>query len=237
MRPAVALIIPALNEAAAIGPALESLRGLPLEQIIVADNGSTDGTAQVAASRGAQVVCESRRGYGSACLAGIRALAAGIEIVAFMDADGSDDPADLERLLAPIASGEADLVIGSRTLGRREPGSLAPAQEWGNRLATWLLRILHGVRHTDLGPFRAIRRQALARLAMRDPDFGWTIEMQIKAHRHALRVLEVPVNYRRRRLGQSKISGTLRGTILAGAKILWTIFRLSAFRPQPPAER
>jgi glycosyltransferase involved in cell wall biosynthesis len=222
-----ALIIPALNEEAAIGPTLEALRGTALDQLIVVDNGSTDRTAEVARAYGAEVVAEPRRGYGSACLAGMAALRPEITVVAFMDGDGSDDPADLPRLLDPIVRGEAEMVLGSRVLGLREAGALTPQQRFGNALATGLLRLFQGVRFTDLGPFRAIRRDALERLGMCDTNYGWTIEMQIKAARHKLRVKEIPVNYRRRRAGQSKISGTLRGTISAGTKIIWTIFRYS----------
>jgi glycosyltransferase involved in cell wall biosynthesis len=225
----VSLILPALNEEAAIAATLEGLRGLGLGEILVVDNGSTDRTAEVAGGHGAKVVREPRRGYGQACLAGIAALASHTHIVAFMDADGSDDPADLERLVAPVRNGEADLTIGSRTLGQREDGAVAPHQHCGNWLATSMLRLFYGARFTDLGPFRVIRRDALDRLGMRDTTFGWTVEMQIKAHRQALRVLEIPVRYRRRRLGESKISGTVRGSVAAGVKIIWTIakFRFS----------
>ena len=222
-----ALIIPALNEEAAIGPTLDALREAPLAQLIVVDNGSTDRTSEVARSHGAQVVAEPRRGYGSACLAGMAALRPEITVVAFMDGDGSDDPTDLPRLLDPIVRGEAEMVLGSRVLGSREAGALTPQQRFGNALATGLLRLFHGVRYTDLGPFRAIRRDALERLGMCDTNYGWTIEMQIKAARHKLRVKEIPAAYRRRRAGQSKISGTLRGTFSAGTKIIWTIVRYS----------
>jgi glycosyltransferase involved in cell wall biosynthesis len=221
----VALILPALNEEEALAATLDALSGHKLAQLIVVDNGSTDRTAEVARGHGAQVVVESRAGYGQACLAGIAALDPGIDLVAFMDADGSDDPSDLARLVAPIERGEADLVVGSRVVGKRESSALAPLQRFGNWLAAGLLGLLYNARYTDLGPFRAIRRDGLARLEMRDTNFGWTVEMQIKAHQCGLRVLEIPVGYRRRRGGRSKISGTLRGSILAGTKILWTILR------------
>ena len=219
----VGLILPALNEEPVIGVTLEGLKGLGLGQIIVVDNGSMDRTAEVAVAQGAHVVREPRRGYGQACLAGMAALTPKAALVAFMDADGSDDPTDLPRLLEPIRKAEADMVVGSRTLGRREQGAVAPHQHFGNWLATSLLRVLYGARYTDLGPFRVIRREALDRLQMRDTGFGWTVEMQIKAHQLRLRVVELPVAYRKRKLGVSKISGTVRGSIGAGAKIIWTI--------------
>jgi glycosyltransferase involved in cell wall biosynthesis len=226
----IAAIIPALNEEASIGATLKAIRAVPLaprsfRQLLVVDNGSHDATAEVAASHGATVVREPRRGYGSACLAGIAALLPEITAVVFLDADGSDDPADLPRLLDPIVRGDADFVLGSRTLGEQEPGALTPQQEFGNRLATCLMRLLYGARYTDLGPFRAIRRDALGKLGMRDTNYGWTIEMQIKAHRAGLRIREIPVRYRKRAAGRSKVSGSLRGSLLAGAKILWTIVR------------
>jgi glycosyltransferase involved in cell wall biosynthesis len=223
MPPKVALIIPALDEEATIRGTLDGLPRGALAQIIVVDNGSRDRTAEQARTGGALVVLEPRRGYGRACLAGIAALDPGVEVVAFMDADGSDDPADLPRLVAALD--QADMAIGSRLLGSAEAGSLAPMQRAGNRLATFLLSIFYGASYTDLGPFRAVRRDALVRLAMRDLNFGWTIEMQIKARRANLRVVELPVSYRRRRGGRSKVSGSLRGSVLAGAKILWTILR------------
>jgi glycosyltransferase involved in cell wall biosynthesis len=229
MTPPFAILLPARNEEEAIGPTIESLAGLGAARIIVADNGSTDSTATRAAAAGAQVVHEPRPGYGSACLAAIGALGPEIEIVVFMDADGSDEPSSLPRLLAPILQNEADLVIGSRVDSQRPAGhgnaALPWHQRWGNRLSTWLLARLYRTSCTDLGPFRAICRQALDRLAMRDPDYGWTAEMQVKAALVGLRVREVPVPHRPRRAGQSKISGTLRGSVLAGSKILWTIFR------------
>jgi glycosyltransferase involved in cell wall biosynthesis len=234
----VAVILPARNEEETLGATLAEAAGLASAQVIVVDNGSRDRTAEVARAHGAQVIMEPEGGYGQACLAGMAALGPAIEIVAFMDADGSDDPSELPKLIAPIARGEADLVIGSRELGAREPGSLAPAQRWGNRLATTLMRLLFGARYTDLGPFRAIRRDALERLGMRDRNYGWTIEMQIRAHRRGLRVLELPARQRRRRAGRSKVSGSVRGSVAAGSKILWTILRqrLVPFQLNPPAQ-
>jgi hypothetical protein len=175
------------------------------------------------------VVAEPERGYGAACLRAIAALPDSVEAVVFMDADWSDDPAEAALLLGPIYTGRADLVIGSRTLGNAEKGSLAPHQIFGNRLATALIRIIFGYRYTDLGPFRAIRVEALRKLDMRDRNYGWTIEMQIKALRRGLRVVEVPVSYRRR-VGVSKISGNWRASCAAGAKIIWTVLRLAVSR-------
>lgn len=223
----IALIIPALNEEQALTKVLDELpRGL-FARVVVVDNGSSDGTVRVARARGAQVVTEPRRGYGRACLAGLATLPPETDIVVFMDADASDLPAEAARLVEPIARGEADLVIGSRILGQAEPRALGRLQNWGNRLAVALVRLLYGVRYTDLGPFRAIRRHSLQELNMRDPNFGWTAEMQVKALKRGLRVREVPVSYRVR-IGRSKISGTFKGAVQAGTKILWTIVRLRA---------
>jgi glycosyltransferase involved in cell wall biosynthesis len=227
-HPTVDVVIPALNEEASLPRVLGDLPRPPARRVVVADNGSTDGTARVAQEGGAVVVPAPRPGYGSACLAGLAWLAGHQppEIVAFLDADYSDHPEELPRLLAPLASGEADLVIGSRVLGEREPGALLPQARAGNLVACQLIRLLYGHRYTDLGPFRAIRWPALERLGMRDPDFGWTAEMQVKALRHGLAVTEVPVSYRKR-VGVSKITGTLSGTLRAGHKILWTVLRYS----------
>ena len=225
----IAFIIPALNEEAALALMLDGLRAAldaaacADADVVVVDNGSRDATATVARKHGARVVSELRRGYGQACLSGIAALSGDTQIVAFLDADGSDDPEDLVRLLAPVRDGASDLVLGSRTIAARTAGAFTPQQAFGNWLATGLMRLLFGARFTDLGPFRVIRREALERLQMRDTNFGWTIEMQIKAHRAGLRVLEVPVNYRKRIAGESKISGNFLGTLRAGWKILWTI--------------
>ena len=217
------LIIPALNEARALRRVLEEIPAGVFKEIIVVDNGSTDDTAQVARDAGARVAVEPRRGYGSACLAGIAALRPEADVVVFMDADGSDLPSDAGALLEPIVQDAADLVIGSRELGDAETGSLSPHQRLGNRLAVWLVSLLYGHKYTDLGPFRAIRRSALDRLRMRDTNFGWTIEMQVKAIQRGLRIAEIPVSYRNRQAGQSKISGSLVGSAAAGAKILWTV--------------
>jgi glycosyltransferase involved in cell wall biosynthesis len=218
------LIIPALDEEPAIGLTLLRIPQGLYQEIIVADNGSRDRTAEIARKAGATVVTEPRRGYGAACLCAIASLPPGAEIVVFMDADSSDDPDDASVLLAPILKGRADFVLGSRTLGKAEKGSLQPHQRFGNILATFLIRILFGHRYTDLGPFRAIRTEALRTLDMRDRNYGWTIEMQIKAVRQKLRIEEVPVSYRNR-IGVSKVSGNLKASVLAGIKILWTVFR------------
>ncbi|MDP3415955.1 glycosyltransferase family 2 protein [Falsiroseomonas sp.] len=216
----IGVIIPARNEAAALPGVLDAI--LPrVAEVIVVDTASTDGTPEIARRLGARVVEEPRRGYGRACLAGIAALSPEVDTVLFMDADAADRPEDLAALLAPIEAGEADLVIGARTLGV-ERGALTPQQRFGNALACLLIRLVWGVRYTDLGPFRVIRRGALARLGMRDETWGWTVEMQVRAARIGLRVVEVPVGYRRR-IGTSKISGTLSGTVRAGWKILWVI--------------
>ncbi len=191
---------------------------------MVVDNGSGDATARVAREAGAQVLQEPRRGYGRACLRGLAHLAAAPpDAVVFLDADHADDPAGIGKLVAPILAGRADLVIGERTtLG--DPGALTPVQRFGNALATTLIAGLTGHRYRDMGPFRALRWEALERLEMSDPTWGWNVEMQLKAVRRGLRVLEVPVPYRPRRAGRSKISGTLVGSARAGARILWAVW-------------
>jgi glycosyltransferase involved in cell wall biosynthesis len=223
---AVDVVIPALNEEASLPLVLADLPRPPVRRIVVADNGSADGTARVAREGGAEVVAAPRRGYGSACLAGLDHLrrTGPPEIVVFVDADYSDHPEELPLLIAPILAGEADLVIGSRVLGKRERGALLPQARAGNLVACKLIRLLYGQTFTDLGPFRAVRWEILEGLRMADPDFGWTAEMQVKAARRKVRCAEVPVSYRRR-VGVSKITGTVSGTLRAGYKILWTVAR------------
>jgi glycosyltransferase involved in cell wall biosynthesis len=221
----VAAIIPALDEETAIGALLEAIDRTRVRDVIVGDNGSRDRTAEVAASRRARVVRVEERGYGAACAGALGALAADVDTILFMDADGSDDPAEIPLLLEPIAAGRADLVIGSRALGTVERGALTPQQRFGNWLATLLIALIYHHRYTDLGPFRAIRREVLERIDMRDRRYGWTVEMQIRALQLGSRVAEVPVSYRRR-VGRSKISGTVTGVIKAGWGIVYTIFRL-----------
>ncbi len=224
-RGSIAVVIPALNEERALPSVLAEIPRPPVGRVVVADNGSTDRTAELARAAGAEVVWEPRRGYGAACLAALRHLAEQPpEIVVFLDGDYSDHPAELPELIAPIEQGRADMVIGSRTRGRRERGALSIQQQVGNLIACRALGLLYGVQYTDLGPFRAIRWQALRDLQMEDPDWGWTVEMQIKAARRGLRSMEVPVSYRSR-IGVSKISGNVRGAFRAGTKILWVLGR------------
>lgn len=223
----VAVVIPALNEEAAVGSVVTGIRaslGQRVHQLVVADNGSTDRTAEVARSAGAMVVFEHDRGYGAACLAALAAVDRDADIILFIDSDGSDVVADAPKIIAPIINGSADLVIGSRVAGNIEPGAMTVPQRFGNWLAPLLVRLIWGVHYTDLGPFRAIRRDPLERLCMRDRDFGWTIEMQVRAAKQRLRIAEVPTGYKRR-IGVSKISGTIRGVLLAGTKILYVIGR------------
>lgn len=229
-RPVIDVIIPAYNEELSIGHVLADIPADWVREVIVCNNASTDRTAEVARSAGATVVDQPRKGYGSACLAGIAYLQAKPaaeqpEVVVFLDGDYSDHPEELPTLIAPMLEDSMDMVIGSRATGQRENGAMQPQQIFGNWLATNLIRLLYGYEFTDLGPFRAIRWESLLAMEMQDPDFGWTVEMQVKAAKHQLRCTEVPVTYRRR-VGVSKVSGTIRGTVMAGYKILWTIFKL-----------
>lgn len=229
----VDVVIPALNEERALPRVLEEIPRPPVRRVVVADNGSTDRTAEVARAAGAEVVWEGERGYGAACLRALARLAEDPpDVVVFLDGDHSDHPAELPRLVEPLRGGTADLVVGSRTLGVAERGSLTPQQRVGNSVACVALRLLYGARYTDLGPFRAIRWEALERLGMRDRNYGWTVEMQVRAARAGLVHREVPVSYRRR-IGESKVSGTLRGTVGASGKILWTLARHSFSRTSP----
>jgi Glycosyl transferase family 2 len=227
LRPKIAVIMPALNEEASISGVVTGIQAaIPhgLIQIIVVDNGCTDNTVPNARSVGALVVLESQRGYGAACLTGIATLRGDIDIVLFIDSDGSDVLTDASAILAPIIDGTADMVIGSRSLGVQEAGAMTAPQRFGNWLAPALIRLIWGVRYTDLGPFRAIRRSSLSALNMRDRDFGWTVEMQVRAAKLGLSTMEIPTGYRRR-IGVSKISGTIDGVIKAGVKILYVIGR------------
>ncbi len=225
----VGVVIPALNEERAIGRVLSDIPSWA-DQVVVADNGSQDKTPDVARDGGADVVREPERGYGAACQAGLARLDE-TDIIVFLDGDYSDSPSEMDRIVDPIARGEADLVIGSRVLGDAEPGALLLHQRYGNRLACALMRLFWNTRHTDLGPFRAIRASALRQLGMRDRAFGWTVEMQIKAARQGLKAMDVPVSYAPR-IGTSKISGTIKGTVLASTTILGVILRAAFLEPK-----
>lgn len=222
------VIIPAYNEGSSIGLVLDDIPKGLVREVIVCNNNSTDDTKAVALGRGATVVDALQKGYGSACLRGLEYIADGEEppdIVVFLDGDYSDHPEEMPQLIGPILNDGMDLVIGSRALGNLEEGSMQPQQIFGNWLATTLIKALYKVEFSDLGPFRAVRYDALNAIDMKDKDFGWTVEMQVKAAKMKLKTIEVPVSYRKR-IGVSKISGTIKGTILAGHKILWTIFKL-----------
>ena len=219
----ISVIIPAYNEESSIGLVLDALPQEKIHEIIVVDNCSTDATARVAQEHGARVVKEPRKGYGSACRKGIDELDAP-DIVVFIDGDFSDFPEEIVLLIGPIETGEKDFVLGSRMIFPKSQFALLPQARYGNRLAILLIKLFFKYEFTDLGPFRAIRYSSLMSLGMQDRDFGWTVEMQIKALRNGLRIHEVPVNYRKR-VGISKITGTLSGTIRAGTKIIYTIFK------------
>jgi glycosyltransferase involved in cell wall biosynthesis len=223
----ISVIIPALNEEDSIKKVISAIPEW-VDDIILADNGSTDHTTSMAQAVGARVVTEPHRGYGSACLTAMKALK-DPDIVVFLDGDFSDYPQEMSYLVDPIILDEIDMVIGSRVLGTRETGSLTPQQVIGNSLACFLIRLIWKVSYTDLGPFRAIRYSTLKELNMKDPDYGWTVEMQIKAAQSGITSKEVPVSYRRR-IGKSKVSGTIRGVIGAGTKILYTIFKYALIK-------
>jgi rSAM/selenodomain-associated transferase 1 len=231
-------VIPALDEADSIAGVVEGLRRqetLAGGEIVVVDNGSTDGTGDAARKAGARVVREERRGYGRACLSGV--LAADAEIVVLLDADAADDPDDLPRVLEPILSGEADLVVGSRKLGGIEPGSMTWQQRFGNGLAAFLMRRIYGMRVTDMGPFRAIRRDRLLALEMAEMTYGWPVEMMVKSSRAGYRYREVPVRYRRRGAGVSKVGGTIRDSLRVGYRIILTTLRHARWTPGEPKAR
>ncbi len=234
VAPLIDVIIPAFNEEKSIGLVIQDLPKNLLRNIIVCNNNSTDHTKSVALEQGAIVVDQQLPGYGNACLKGM-AYIAGLaqdqkpEIVVFIDGDYSDYPQELINIITPIIDQDYDLVIGSRTLGQRQKGSMTLPQTFGNWLSTNLIKILYGYHFTDLGPFRAVKYKALLQINMQDKDFGWTVEMQVKAAKLKLKCTEVPVNYKKR-IGYSKVSGTIKGTIMAGYKILWTIIRLSIIK-------
>jgi glycosyltransferase involved in cell wall biosynthesis len=228
-RPRTAVIIPVLNEEGSLPLVLAEIPAGLVDEVVVVDNGSTDRSAELAREAGATVVQEPHRGYGAACLRGIAATA-GHEILVFLDGDYSDYPEDMLELLSPVVAGEADMVIGSRMIEKESRRALLPQSRFGNQLAAVLMRLLFGIRCTDLGPFRVIRRSSLVSLQMQDRDFGWTVEMQLRAKLRGIRVAERPVRYRKR-VGVSKITGTLGGTLRASHKILRTIF---AYRISPP---
>ena len=222
-----ALIIPALNEQAVIGQMLATVPPAMFDTIIVADNGSTDATVEIARASGACVVIEPQRGYGAACLRALREIPEHIQAVVFMQADCSEDAREAQLLLTPIQEGRADLVLGSRMLGSAAAGSLLAHQRWGNRLLILLIRMFFRHRFTDLGPFRAIRLDALRKLNMLDRNYGWTVEMQIRALQQGLRILEVPVSYRVRAAGENKVSGNLWTSFQAGCKMMMVLVRLA----------
>ena len=227
MKSFVSVIIVALNEEAAIKEVVRKVPRDIADEIIVVDNGSTDRTAEVAEAAGARLVAEPKHGYGRAFQAGLRSISPDCEIVVFLDGDGSDYPEMMNRLVEPIIEKTHDFVISSRARGQRERGSLNWHQVFAGYVVGFFLRLLYGVRSTDMGPFRAIRRDALERLNMREETYGWPLEMQMRAARAHLRTLEVPVDYRRRAGGQSKIAGTVRGSILAATRILFTLAKIA----------
>jgi glycosyltransferase involved in cell wall biosynthesis len=236
MPPPISIIIPALNEEESIGQVVFEMPWELIAECIVVDNGSTDETAAIAARAGARVV-QSPQGYGAACLAGSKAALSSSRTLVFMDGDGSDVISDLPRLLEPIQNDEADFVIGSRIRGRREPGSMLGSQVFAGCFVGVLLRVIGRGNYTDMGPFRAIRRTSLERLQMSELTYGWNLEMQIKAAQYRLRIREIPVDYRRRIGGVSKVSGDFKASAKAGARILAVLFRVGLTRERrPPAD-
>ena len=223
MSSRISIIIPAFNEESSIGLVLDALPQDKIHEIIVVNNNSNDDTARVATEHGARVVEEPRKGYGSACLKGIDELDAP-DIVVFLDGDFSDFPEEIVELVNPIEKGDADFVLGSRMILPESRRALLPQALYGNRLAVFLIKLFFNYSFTDLGPFRAIRYKSLMAIGMQDIDFGWTVEMQVKAVKNGLRIEEVPVKYRER-IGVSKITGTVSGTFKAGTKIIYTIFK------------
>jgi glycosyltransferase involved in cell wall biosynthesis len=224
----VAVVIPCLNESEPIAGVVREVAEQGVDRIIVVDNGSTDNTARQAAAAGAMVVSEPRRGYGRACAAGVAALPAETEIVCFLDGDGSDVPAFIRAVVVPVAEGGADFVMGSRVIGRREPGSMTPQQRVAGRLAGVLMKLVYGVAFTDMSPFRAIRADRLRALGMTEETYGWNLEMQMRVSAMGLRILEVPVDHRCRRGGVSKVSGNTIAGLQAAWKITTTFLRLAA---------
>jgi len=229
-KPYISVIIAALNEEAAIAKVIDAVPKNLADEIVVVDNGSKDRTAEVARAAGARVVEETIPGYGRAFRAGLRAISPACEIIVFLDGDGSDCPEMMDRLVNPISEGKAEFVIGSRTQGNRERGSMNFHQVLAGYGIGFVLRILYGVRSTDMGPFRAIRRDTLDSLNLREETYGWPLEMQMRAARARVRTMEVPVDYRRRAGGHSKIAGTVRGSVLAATRILITLARISIQR-------
>ncbi len=228
ISPKIDVVIPAFNEENSIGRVLQDIPADLVREVIVCNNASTDQTAEVARANGATLVHQPIRGYGNACLKGLEHIANNPtppDIVVFLDADYSDYPEEMHQLVAPILNEGMDMVIGSRATGNMEAGSMTPQQVFGNWLATNLIRFFYKYEFTDLGPFRAIRYDQLLAIDMQDKTYGWTVEMQVKAAKMKMKCTEIPVTYRKR-IGFSKVSGTVKGTILAGHKILWTIFKL-----------
>jgi glycosyltransferase involved in cell wall biosynthesis len=228
----VSVIIPALNEAESIGAVVREMPWNLIRECIVVDNGSTDATAAEALAAGAKVIEQPQRGYGRACRAGASAADAQSGILVFMDGDGSDNPSGMSQLLEPIVTGECDFVIGSRLRGEREPGSLLASQIFAGWLAGILLKLLYRVSYTDMGPFRAITREALARLHMSEETYGWNLEMQMRAAQCGLRIREIPVSYRKRAGGVSKVAGSLTGSVRAAVRIAQTLLRVAS-TPKP----